>query len=405
VWRLLPEIYTAIPIMFTLFHKKLWLFALVIVFQFGVQVSQLEAIEPEIIWEKNIFFSPKMAKRTGDVIFHESSAIYCIDSDGNTFFKWVPDSKRIVHLTDISADGKAIVVSSSKKSTSDESQDLRISYFLRDGHLLWSKPYSYELATAYDSVTYKKIHFSPDGRNILFVGISYHEGGGRDVELWDAKGNKLWLFEEEDGVEGFEFSPDSKFIVLDQGAGGVKILDISGKLIYTDSFGAYTLGMGVSVSQGADYIGTSGVQRNAIIDKEGTVVLDAGDGADRLTLVSHEGMRGLIWNNRGLFIYELPTKKLLKSYKINAINDNEGYLQSEIDISSDARYIILSGNKKDSESKSKLFIIDTLMDEVWETYIPDLSYIEVSISYNGQFALVSFDTTDDRWHTRFYKIY
>ena len=73
--------------------------------------------------------------------------------------------------------------------------------------------------------------FSPDGQQVLTVGYL-------DARLWDRKGNPLAVLKKK-GIDISlsrnvnEFSPDSRYVLIDDGSGGTGLWDVKGNLLAT----------------------------------------------------------------------------------------------------------------------------------------------------------------------------
>lgn len=370
-----------------------------------------EALEPKLLWEKEFkgSITTRLAKESGDVIVYNSGPdVNLFDKNGNTRFKWGPRIDRIGYSPDISSDGSVLIFTSSWKKTyalkiKKKSTDERVHYLQRNGKELWTRLYP---PIGYFDLDYYlgfyRAYLSPNGKYVAIVGHFDSEGGGEDIELWNSTGNKLWRYKA-DGVEEFQFSPDSKYLVAGYGGGGVTLLDLSGNAIYSDDINVKTMLTSTTVSENADYIATAGVRRTAIIDKQGDIVLDGGKGEHNLAFVNRRGTRGILWDENVLKIYNLPSKELLKSYPIRLVRN--GVHKDKIDMSSDGRYIALTGKKIDLSSRSNIFVIDMDDgDKLWETEVADFYNIQVSITNDGKYVLIAINTTALKGLVYYYQI-
>jgi hypothetical protein len=377
----------------------------------ALALTKAEALEPKLLWKKEFkgYIKVEFAKDSGDVIVHSWKPwITVMNINGDITFEWGPRIDRGTYSPDISDNGSFFIFSSQwrksfKSRMKKEDKDERIHYIQQTGKELWSKKYSHVGVVEYDYTGAYVSYLSPDGKHIAIVGIFDPDGEGDNIELWDSTGKRLWVHEAE-GVEGFMFSPDSKYLIADLGGGGIKILDQSGNIIYKDEFSLPTGLPGTSVSRNADYIGTSGFHRTAVIDRQGNIVLDNGKGEGKLAFVNRGGTRGVLWDENGIKVYNLPSKELVRSYKIGLVLD--GLHTDKIDMSEDGRYMVLSGKKLHSESQNNLFVIDLVEEKMWETYLQGFDYIGIKMMGNGKHFLVKTDYMEiKKGEIRFYQVY
>jgi len=373
-------------------------------------VMKAEALEPRLLWKKEFKASinTQLAKESGDVVIDNGIPdIILIDKSGNTRFAWGPRVDRNAYFPNISDNGNVITFTSSwkkeyvlkmKKRTLDE----RVHYVQRNGKELWSKPYPPMAYLELDYSGFYKAYLSPDGKYIAIVGHFDIQGGGKDIELWDSAGKKLWRFTLY-GVQEFLFSPDSKYLVAGLGGGAVIVLDLLGNITFKDDFAVATGLSSITISKNADYIGTSGVHRTAIIDKQGNILLDGGKSENNMSFVNKEGTRGVLWDGNRVDIYNMPNKALLKTYNIGLIRD--GMHKRKMDMSSDGRYMALTGKKTSSASPSNIFVIDLVEDKIWETQLIGFDYITISMSTTGQYLLIETSVVGKKSAIYYYQIY
>jgi WD40 repeat protein len=266
-----------------------------------------------------------------------------------------------------------------------EDWDERLHYVRRRGSKeLWSKPFPLNNCT--------KAILSPNARYIAFAGITAE---GCCVELWDLAGKKLWVHDSP-GIESFEFSPDSKFLVADWG-GVVELIDLAGKTIFKE-YGGHVV---TSVANDASYISTfqgssdTGVR---LLDKRGNTVLKGGP--DDLTLVSGDGAKGVLWDKDGAKIYSLPNKTLIKTYSIRPESLQTYFFPAAICFN--GRYLVLAGSKISPTSQNNIFVVDLSEDKVWETRINEPKLLKVYITNDGKYFLLKTDGGSPGIESRLY---
>lgn len=355
----------------------------------GVVLSlpiRAEALAPKLMWQKKMNFNETnlgFAKDTGDVaVAMYGRGIIFFDKDGNVRSQVAPKVNRVIYHVRITADGKYYDYTSSWKlevinKMRKKNNEVRLHYVQKNGKELWSRPLPFDPNTDINNTSQE---ISPDNKYVAYVG-SEEEGG--DVELWDIMSQKkLWLHKCP-GSSSFEFSPDSKYIVVDWG-GIVELIDLAGNVLFKVDSGTFI----TSVANDANYIATSeGTSDTGVrlLDKKGGIVLQGGP--DDITFVSENGNRGVLWDKEGIKIYSLPDKTLLGIYPIRS-EKRAIYLRPLV-FSMNERYLVAAGNNMTAKSDNNLFVLDLTEKKMWQTMIPNLTTWQIHFTSDGRYLLIT----------------
>lgn len=293
---------------------------------------RVEALEPKLLWEKELPFEVtdiKMAEQSGDVLIHSQPArqIILLNRNGNEVFHWGPRVDRQPMGADISADGSVItyVTSWTEKYQFEKrlaGWDETLHFATRNGKELWTW-----------KGNYIRTELSPDGTLVAITGVSPGEGYGGIIML-NAEGKELWRYKGKQAAD-ISFSPDSKYIV---GADGdLYLLTREGELVWKKER-MFAIGAErYFVTNEGQYVYSPIDEK--VFDKQGNLVHE-GD-----NLVSKDGrLLNISYQNKTV-ILSLPEKNIVREFPFAS-----------------AGFISDDGNLMGKDMGDKLGIIDTGKD-------------------------------------------